>query len=290
METLLDKKGSLRVIDLMKWGESCFEKNNFENPKQEIEWLLCDLLESKRADIYVNFEESVSREKLLVLNQWIIKRLNKMPLQYITGKTEFYGNLFFLNQEVLIPRPETERLVDIALDVINEMTNPKILEIGTGSGCISISLAEKRKDLQITALDISQSALDKAIENSQFHKIYNIDFKHLDILKEIPYGEYDVIISNPPYIGLHELNNLMSDVKDFEPLIALTDNKDGLSFYSRISSIAPMLLRKNGFVILEVGLGEHPNQAYEIFKKNGYKNINLIKDFNNDKRVLKANI
>ena len=274
----------------MKWGESCFEKNNFENPKQEIEWLLCDLLESKRADLYVNFEESVSREKLLVLNQWIIKRLNKMPLQYITGKTEFYGNLFFLNQEVLIPRPETERLVDIALDVINEMTNPKILEIGTGSGCISISLAEKRKDLQITALDISQSALDKAIENSQFHKIYNIDFKHLDIFKEIPYGEYDVIISNPPYIGLHELNNLMSDVKDFEPLIALTDNKDGLSFYSRISSIAPMLLRKNGFVILEVGLGEHPNQAYEIFKKNGYKNINLIKDFNNDKRVLKANI
>ena len=274
----------------MKWGESCFEKINFENPIQEIEWLLCDLLESKRADLYVNFEESVSREKLLVLNQWIIKRLNKMPLQYITGKTEFYGNLFFLNQEVLIPRSETERLVDIALDVINEMTNPKILEIGTGSGCIAISLAEKRKDLQITALDISQSALDKAIENSQYHKIYNIDFKHLDILKEIPHCEYDVIISNPPYIGLHELNNLMSDVKDFEPLIALTDNKDGLSFYSRICSIAPMLLRKNGFVILEVGLGEHPNQAYEIFKKNGYKNINLIKDFNNDKRVLKANI
>ena len=290
METVLDKKGSLRLIDLMKWGESCFKKNNFENPKQEIEWLLCDLLKRKRADLYFNFEDSVSREKLLVLNQWIKKRLNKMPLQYITGKTEFYGNLFFLNQEVLIPRPETERLVDIALDVINEMTNPKILEIGTGSGCISISLAEKRKDLQITALDISQSALDKAIENSQFHKIYNIDFKHLDILKEIPHGEYDVIISNPPYIGLHELNNLMSDVKDFEPLIALTDNKDGLSFYSRISSIAPMLLRKNGFVILEVGFGEHPNQAYEIFKKNGYKNINLIKDFNNDKRVLKANI
>ena len=274
----------------MKWGESCFEKNNFENPKQEIEWLLCDLLERKRADLYFNFEDSVSREKLLVLNQWIKKRLNKMPLQYITGKTEFYGNLFFLNQEVLIPRPETERLVDIALDVINEITNPRILEIGTGSGCISISLAEKRKDLQITALDISQPALDKAIENSQFHKIYNIDFKHLDILNEIPYGEYDVIISNPPYIGLHELNNLMSDVKDFEPLIALTDNKDGLSFYSRISSIAPMLLRKNGFVILEVGLGDHPNQAYEIFKKNGYKNINLIKDFNNDKRVLKANV
>ena len=181
METVLDKKGSLRVIDLMKWGESCFEKNNFENPKQEIEWLLCDLLESKRADLFVNFEEFVSREKLLVLNQWIIKRLNKMPLQYITGKTEFYGNLFFLNQEVLIPRPETERLVDIALDVINEITNPRILEIGTGSGCISISLAEKRKDLQITALDISQTALDKAIENSQYHKIYNIDLSLIHI-------------------------------------------------------------------------------------------------------------
>ena len=86
----------------MKWGESCFEKNNFENPKQEIEWLLCDLLERKRADLYFNFEDSVSREKLLVLNQWIKKRLNKMPLQYITGKTEFYGNLFSSIRKFLI--------------------------------------------------------------------------------------------------------------------------------------------------------------------------------------------
>ena len=213
-----------------------------------------------------------------------------MPLQYITGKTEFYGKRIFVDQEVLIPRPETERLVDIALEEMKTIVNPKILEIGTGSGCISISIAAHRTDANIIATDISQSALEKAKENSKYHNIINIEFKLLDIIKEMPEGNYDLVISNPPYIGIEELNSVMKDVKDFEPLIALTDNQDGLSFYRRLSTLGTKLLKKHAAMVLEVGLYDHPVKAVEIFKSNGYKNVNLFKDYNHDNRVLRVKI
>ena len=127
MEKVQAKKRTWRVIDLIEWGEDYFNKHSFEGPRQEIEWLLCDLLDCKRIDLYVKFEEIVPQSKLSTLNQWIKKRLNRMPLQYITGKTEFYGNRIFVDQEVLIPRPETERLVDIALEEMKTIVNPKIL-------------------------------------------------------------------------------------------------------------------------------------------------------------------
>ena len=290
MEKVQAKKRTWRVIDLIERGEDYFNKHSFEGPRQEIEWLLCDLLDCKRIDLYVKFEEIVPQSKLSTLNQWIKKRLNRMPLQYITGKTEFYGNLIFVDQEVLIPRPETERLVDIALEEIKTIVNPKILEIGTGSGCISISIAAHRIDANIIATDISQSALEKANENSKYHNIKNIEFKILDIIKEMPEGNYDLVISNPPYIGIEELNSVMKDVKDFEPLIALTDNQDGLSFYRRLSTLGTKLLKKHAAMVLEVGLYDHPLKAVEIFKSNGYKNVNLFKDYNHDNRVLRVKI
>ena len=290
MEKVQAKKRTWRVIDLIKWGEDYFNKHNFEGARQEIEWLLCDLLDCKRIDLYVKFEEIVPQSKLSTLNQWIKKRLNRMPLQYITGKTEFYGNRIFVDQEVLIPRPETERLVDIALEEIKTIVNPKILEIGTGSGCISISIAAHRIDANIIATDISQSALEKAKENSKYHNIKNIEFKLLDIIKEMPEGNYDLVISNPPYIGIEELNSVMKDVKDFEPLIALTDNQDGLSFYRRLSTLGTKLLKKHAAMVLEVGLYDHPVKAVKIFKSNGYKNVNLFKDYNHDNRVLRVKI
>ena len=145
MQAIVDKKKNWRIIDLINWGEDYFNKNDFESPKQEIEWLLCDLLNYKRVDLYVHFDELVFPSKLKLLKKWIKKRLKRMPLQYITGNTEFYGKKFFLNKDVLIPRAETERLVDISLECIKQINNPKILDVGTGSGCISISLALERE-------------------------------------------------------------------------------------------------------------------------------------------------
>ena len=290
MQSIAKKKENWTIIDLINWGEDYFNKNQFESPKQEIEWLLCDLLNYKRVDLYVNFEEIVSPGKLAQLKKWIKKRLNRMPLQYITGNTEFYGNKFFLNKDVLIPRPETERLVDISLQCIEKINDPNILEVGTGSGCISISLALKREDAHILSLDISDNALIKARENADYHKTENVRFTKVDILNELPDGKFDIIISNPPYISYDEMQDIMIDVKDFEPELALTDYKDGLLFYARLSDIGPTLIKKGGWMLLEVGINDHPNKVMSLFESKGYKNIDLLTDYNKNKRVLRVKI
>jgi release factor glutamine methyltransferase len=290
LQVVAKKKENTRIIDLINWGEDYFAKNDFESPKQEIEWLLCDLLNYKRVDLYINYGEVVSLDKLIQLKKWTNKRLERMPLQYITGNTEFYGNKFFLNKDVLIPRQETERLVDISLECIEKINEPSVLEVGTGSGCISISLALKREDAQILSVDVSGNALKKAKENADFHKTANVIFSKVDILKELPNGKYDILISNPPYISHDEMQNIMIDIKDFEPELALTDFNDGLNFYARLSDIGPLLIRKGGWLVLEVGINDHPNKVMNLFKSKGYKDLTILFDYNNNKRVLKVKI
>ena len=290
MEAVKEKKQVWRIIDLIEWGEDYFKQHKFDSPKQEIEWLLCDLLDHKRVDLYINFEHKVPNDKLALLKKWIKKRLKRMPLQYITGVTEFYGNKYFLNDDVLIPRPETERLVDISLDCINKLSHPRILEVGTGSGCISISIALMRGDAKILSIDISQNALNKAQENSDYHKTNNVKFLNLDFLKEIPSERFDIIVSNPPYIPLEEMKNIMIDVKEYEPEIALTDFNDGLVFYDRFADLGSKLLKKEGWMVLEVGIDDHPEKVAKLFKSKGYSNIELVSDYNKDKRVLKVKI
>ncbi len=290
MEAVKEKKQVWRIIDLIEWGEDYFKQHKFDSPKQEIEWLLCDLLNHKRVDLYINFEQKVPNDKLALLKKWIKKRLKRMPLQYITGVTEFYGNKYFLNDDVLIPRPETERLVDISLECINKLSHPRILEVGTGSGCISISIALMRGDAKILSIDISQNALNKAQENSDYHKTNNVKFLNLDFLKEIPSDRFDIIVSNPPYIPLEEMKNIMIDVKEYEPEIALTDFNDGLVFYDRFADLGSKLLKKEGWMVLEVGIDDHPEKVAKLFKSKGYSNIELVSDYNKDKRVLKVKI
>ena len=290
MEAVKEKKQVWRIIDLIEWGEDYFKQHKFDSPKQEIEWLLCDLLDHKRVDLYINFEQKVPNDKLALLKKWIKKRLKRMPLQYITGVTEFYGNKYFLNDDVLIPRPETERLVDISLECINKLSHPRILEVGTGSGCISISIALMRGDAKILSIDISQNALNKAQENSDYHKTNNVKFLNLDFLKEIPSDRFDIIVSNPPYIPLEEMKNIMIDIKEYEPKIALTDFNDGLVFYDRFADLGSKLLKKEGWMVLEVGIDDHPEKVTKLFKSKGYSNIELVSDYNKDKRVLKVKI
>ena len=290
MEAVKEKKQVWRIIDLIEWGEDYFKQHKFDSPKQEIEWLLCDLLDHKRVDLYINFEQKVPNDKLALLKKWIKKRLKRMPIQYITGVTEFYGNKYFLNDDVLIPRPETERLVDISLECINKLSHPRILEVGTGSGCISISIALMRGDAKILSIDISQNALNKAQENSDYHKTNNVKFLNLDFLKEIPSERFDIIVSNPPYIPLEEMKNIMIDVKEYEPEIALTDFNDGLVFYDRFADLGSKLLKKEGWMVLEVGIDDHPEKVAKLFKSKGYSNIELVSDYNKDKRVLKVKI
>ena len=278
-----------RLIDLINWGETYFKDKNFDNPRSEIEWLLQDLLNYKKIDLYLKFEEEIDSEKLFILKSWIKRRVSREPLQYITGKADFYGRSYFVNNKVLIPRPETEILIDVAIKNLFKKKNPFIIDIGTGSGCIGITLAIEIKKSNVLSIDISKDALLIAKNNAENHNIKNIKFLEIDVLKNDINQKADLIISNPPYISKNELSTLMPEVKNHEPKISLTDNKDGFTFYERFVSLFPKILKNDGAAIIEVGREEHSIKVLEIFKKNGMKNIKVIKDLNSDNRAVIIN-
>ena len=279
-----------RVIDILNWGEDYFKLKGFESPKKEIEWLLCDLLNYKRIDLYVQFEQPIHRPQLKQLKEWIKRRIGREPLQYITGKTEFYGHKFNITPDVLIPRPETERVVDVALYSIGNIKTPKVLEVGSGSGCIAIAMGAERNDALIESVDVSETAITQAEKNADLNELSNIDFKVMDFLKEIPEGRFDLLVSNPPYIPEKEMSETMPEVHQYEPKIALTDERDGLTFYRRFAEVGKSLIKPGGWMVLEVGLGEHPSKAVDIFQSAGYTQLELIPDYNSDERVLKIQI
>jgi release factor glutamine methyltransferase len=279
-----------RVIDILNWGEDYFKSKGFESPKKEIEWLLCDLLNYKRIDLYVQFEQPIHRPQLKQLKEWIKRRIGREPLQYITGKTEFYGHKFNITTDVLIPRPETERVVDVALYSIGNIKTPKVLEVGSGSGCIAIAMGAERNDALIESVDVSETAITQAEKNADLNELSNIDFKVMDFLKEIPEGRFDLLVSNPPYIPEKEMSETMPEVHQYEPKIALTDERDGLTFYRRFAEVGKSLIKPGGWMVLEVGLGEHPSKAVDIFQSAGYTQLELIPDYNSDERVLKIQI
>jgi len=281
---------SWRVIDLIQWAESYFKKLLFDKPRAEIEWLLCALLNCERLDLYLRYDEPLSKPQLDTLRGWVKRRLEKEPLQYITGVCEFYGRDFFVTPDVLIPRPETERLIDIALKKLKSVKSPRILDIGTGSGCIAITMAVERPDATVLGIDNSSGALTIAKRNSINLKAIEHSFIKMNILESTPKGKFDLVISNPPYISKKEIPELMKDVIGFEPESALTDYRDGLTFYKRFAEIAPKIIHNDSLFIFEVGLKEHPQKVYNIFSNQGYTNIELIKDYNGDDRVIVVQI
>ena len=275
-----------RVIDLIHWAESYLKEKEFDNPRAEIEWLLCALLDCNRLNLYLRFEEPLSQLQLTILRSWVKRRLTKEPLQYITGSCDFYGRQFFINSKVFIPRSETERLVDIAIEKMKGIDSPTILDVGTGSGCIATTLGLEIPDSKGMGIDISLDAVEVANENKE--KLYseNVLFIEMDILSTFPEQLFDLLVSNPPYIPKNEMENLMKDVKDFEPVIALEDENNGFTFYKRFAEIGRTIIKPGGWFVLEVGMGDHPNMVQSIFTKSGYLNLELIKDYNGDNRVL----
>jgi len=275
-----------RIIDIINWGEKYLKDRFFDNPRNEIEILLLHLIGGKKIDLYLDFEKIIKPEDLIILRGWIKRRLNREPIQYIIGHSEFYGRRFIVNQHVMIPRPETETIIGISIDAISKKNNPVIVDVGTGSGCIGITLALEIPHSKIFAIDISEEALSIAKKNAELYNLKNIEFIKMDFLSQNINHNVDLLVSNPPYIPQKEISSLMSDVKEYEPMMALTDKSNGLVFYQKLSKIIPDVVKKNGVTILEVGKGNHYNKVKEVFSKEGYNNIETIRDLNKDIRVL----
>jgi len=240
------------------------------------------LLGYNRSDCIINSNEELSSEILTRLHQ-IIKdlKINK-PLQYILGKTEFYGLEFKVNKHTLIPRPETEELVDWILQEDFESA----IDIGTGSGCISISLA-KNSSAKISAMDISVEALKIAKENSGNNQVI-IDFIQKDILKADTLPEVDLIVSNPPYVLNSEKVEVKNNVLEFEPSMALfVEDEDPLIFYKKISELAFMSLNDNGKLFFEIN-EQFGNEIVSMLSHIGFVDIELKKDANSKDRMIKS--
>ncbi len=273
-----------KIIDIVNWGKTYFASKNIESPRLNIELLLCKTLNCERINLYTNFDLPMSKLELTETKKMILRRAKGEPLQYILGKTSFMGFEIILTNDVLIPRPETEELVELILNH-NNYSNPNILDIGTGSGCISIALAKKHSDSQIVAVDLSYKTLEIAKKNALINNVSNsIHFFQKDILSDFDFDKkFDIIVSNPPYISLEEYENHIEKELYFEPRIALTDNADGLKFYKKYASEFYKILNENGFFMLEFGY----NQKEDILKmfKDKYE-IKIYKDLNEIERFI----
>jgi release factor glutamine methyltransferase len=214
-----------------------------------------------------------------------IRLLNQEPIQQIVGKAQFYGHEFIINEHCLIPRPETEELVDL---IIKENQEKKsILDIGTGSGCIAISLKKGMPNARVTGIDIAEETLAVAIKNAQKLEV-QIDFEKLDILNESLKNKYDIIVSNPPYIPESDRTKMSENVLNFEPDVALfVTNDDPLIFYKRMADLGLRHLHKNGKIYFEIH-EEFGEQIVLLLKNSGYRNIQLYQDLNTKDRIVSA--
>ena len=272
---------------ILNSGLEFLKSSSIENPNKEIEIFLCHLLSCSKFDLYDRLEKSISQKKVNLLNEWLKRRSRKEPIQYIINNAWFYGRDFYVNKNVFIPRPESERLIEEAINYLRDFDSPKILEIGTGSGCLSISIAIEFPNSDVQSIDISGNAINVAKINSKKLHVNNISFKKLDFLKSgmKTFNNFDLLISNPPYIPKKDMESLMPEVRNFEPYNSLTDDSDGLEFYRKFSSDLPYILNNKGIGIFEVGLNTHPKEAKKIFNKIG-RSIKLLKDYNGDDRLL----
>ena len=218
----------------------------------------------------------------------IVGRLqNNEPIQYVLGKTEFYGLDFIVNSSVLIPRPETEELVEWVLQETKHI-NPHLLDIGTGSGCIAIALAKHLHYGTVDAWDVSEEALKVARNNAALNHV-SINFSKVDVLKPVDIDKhFDIIVSNPPYITVSEKNKMERNVLDFEPHEALfVPNDESLIFYNKISDIALKMLNSKGYLYFEINQAKGTD-VMELLKKKGFENVQLKKDISGNSRMIKA--
>ena len=250
-----------------------------DNAKNEIIWYLEHINIFSKKDLL--FKKKISPKIKQAIDQFVKKRKQLIPFQYILNKCDFFGRDFIVDKRALIPRPETATIIDY---LYNKTFFSNALEIGTGSGVISCSLSLNKIATNIISTDISASALTLAQENIKLYKIKNINLLEHNILIDLFDKKFDLIISNPPYISLQDYNNLTNEIKHYEPREALTDEKDGLIFYKRYAEIIKNILTLDGVFYCEIGHSSTCRDIEQIFQNN--YTINWIEDLNNAPRFL----
>ncbi len=279
------------IQELLKWGSEALSGIEYSNPQQETRLILSQLLGVDRSYLYAHGDKEVSEEEKDKFIRIIERRKSGEPLQYILGTQEFMGIDFNVCKGVLIPRGDTELLVERLIKFIDEEFDDKpyrMLDIGVGSGAISLSTAYHRPKGEILGVDISREALMIAEENRINLRLDNVRFIESDLFSSIgeEYCEgFDIIASNPPYIPEGDRETLQKEVRMHEPALALFGGEDGLDYYRKITSQAMKYLAEGGLLIFEIGAGQGPDVA-RIMKENGFKAVTVEKDLENRDRIV----
>ncbi|MBN2418683.1 MAG: peptide chain release factor N(5)-glutamine methyltransferase [Deltaproteobacteria bacterium] len=284
------------IKDLLAVSIDFLKSKNIESPRLSAEILLACQLKTDRLKLYLEHDQPVGEKDLTQYRAMIKRLMEGEPVQYITGVQEFWSMDLFVNSEVLIPRPETEILVEQALRIYHEeyMNKPgdvSILDIGTGSGAIAIAVASEIENAKITAVDISAKALETAKLNAATHGMENrINFYKGNLLETLnkSYQSFDIILSNPPYVTKKEYELLPKKIKDFEPRLALESGEDGLFHIREILEKAPDFLNQGGWLILEMDPIQIKHVIQIIENSNKYTSSQVIKDYSNRERVVIA--
>ena len=277
----------MQLKELYQFGKESLGRNSIETPGLEACILLTETnLIKDISEVYAFPEKEIDQDTVENFDRLINRRIKKEPIAYITGEKDFYSRAFTVNPSVLIPRPETEILVDETLHLADQICSPLILEIGTGSGCIATTLACENENATVVATDISEDALSIAKENINMHD-KNIPLVRGDLLKSFKNNVFDIAVSNPPYISEENFTQLESDVKNFEPRAALQGGEDGLDYIRAIILDSKRVLKDCGWCILEIG-HDQKERVQNIFKEHGFTEISSIKDLNGIQRVIKA--
>ena len=280
----------MNIENTLNQGISILKANKIPNPYLDSEILLSQSINKDKKHIILNSKETLNSKQLDNFKSFIERRKKGEPIAYLINKKEFWKDEFYVNRDVLIPRPDTELIIEQALKIYSKKSKFRILDIGTGSGCILLSIIKERTNSYGTGIDISKKSINVSkINAKQLNLINRVKFIHSSV-DNFNIGKYDLVVSNPPYIKLLNLKNLEKDVVNFEPKLALSGGFDGFSKIRKVISKASILIKKNGKFILEIGFNQK-NNVKKILKEEGFYINKVIKDYgNNDRCIISTKI
>lgn len=280
----------MTIDEAINFASLKLSENNIAEPRREASLLLEVCLNKDRAFIISHDREELDPREIEKYLSLVERRASKEPFHYIAGEKEFFGLSFMVDRSVLIPRPETEMLVESSITFLNSLDSPTFCEIGIGSGCIAISILHNVRSAKAVACDISETALSIARKNAKRHSVSDrLELGKSDVFNDVNEIEFDLIVSNPPYIPARDIDALDIGVRGFEPHIALTDQGNGLSILENIIIEAPKYLRVGGMIMLEFGIGQS-EALCDLFDTKLWQNIRINADLRSIPRTISAEL
>lgn len=278
------------IGEIIEQTKQYLAKYDVSSPRLDAEILLCSILQQERIYLYVNFDQPLQKSEVDLYRELVVRRVKGESIAYILGKKSFLNLELYVNTSVLVPRPETELLAEVAINFCKKHDGVSLLDIGTGSGTLAISIAYNCPDVTVVAVDVSQDALTVAEKNAQKYEVMNrIDFMLSDVYDSIVGKKFDLIVSNPPYILSKEIKTLSKEVQK-EPVLALDGGEDGLDIYRKIVGKAMSFLSNEGLLALEIGY-DQASALEQLAIEAGFKQTKVLKDLAGlDRVVLMSNV